>query len=306
MGSKLDRAVRQSESTGQEFLKIFKWPAGATDIRLLPAAKMDDEDDWFYAVGLHYGLEKYPVMCPNATDWAGDPCPICKTVEELRQSSMNDEANKYAVRKPFYARAIIRGQEDQGIQIVRLPSTLFKAITTLIKDTEAYGDVLSPGPHGRDIRITKDGQNLQTSYQANVLPKERPLLGTKEATIQILKDLPTISTIVEIPDQSELEAHVTATFGIASPLGDSAEASDSEDEGWDGDDSIVVGDWEDPRLEEADKPVEEEDDTWMEPDDSAPSAKEMMEKARAKDDIGDDIVEAIPGAKRGKSRSKKE
>jgi hypothetical protein len=303
MGSKLDRAVRQSESTGQEFLKIFKWPAGPTDIRLLPAAKMDDEDDWFLAVGLHYGIEKYPIMCPNATDWAGDPCPLCKMVEDLRQSGMNDAANKYLVRKPFYARAIIRGQEDQGVQIVRLPSTLFKAIITLIKDTEAYGDVLSPGPHGKDIRITKEGQNLQTTYQANVLPKERPLLPTKETTIAVLKDLPTITSIVEIPDQSELEAHVVSVLGIASPVGDPVAEDDAG--GWDDDDgdSIKVGDWDDPRLEDApDNPVED-DDSWMGEDDDVSSA-ELVAKARKKD-IGDDIVEAIPKAKKGTSRKKK-
>lgn len=302
MGDKLDRAMRQAESSGSDFLKIHKWQSGDTDIRLLPAAKGDDNDDWFVPVGLHYNLgDKFPTYCPNISEWAYDPCPICESVEELRQNNMQDEANDYAVRKPFYARAILRGQEAEGVQIVRLPSTLFRPISIIVQDKDAYGDVLDPGPKGRDIRVNKTGTNLDTKYTANVLPNQRPLLPNKPATLEILKSLTSISSIIEVPTYADLEMKKAAIFGGGSSAVGEPVAEDD-------DDGIVVGNWneDDPRVTPE---PEVEDNSWMddEKDEDAPSVAEVVALSRAKKDIGDDIVDALDGkATKGKSRRKKE
>jgi hypothetical protein len=334
MGSKLDRAVRQSESTGADFLKLHKWESGDTDIRLLPAAKGDDEDDWFIPIGLHYNMgEKFPILCPYVTEWAGVDCPVCKLVEEFRQNNMNDEANKFSVRKPFYARAIVRGQESEGVQVVRLPSTLFRAITTLVQDTEAYGDVLSPGPKGRDIRIHKTGTNLDTKYQANVLPNQKPALPSKKLVMDLLADLPPISHIIQVPDASEMDSIMTAKFG-ASAIGVSVEETDeweeTPEESLETEESLESGkviledtdtilmddtDWSGPgeAPELSVVPVvpsenpEPEDDDWLdeegekEDEEEIVSARDVVEAARAehKKSLEDDLLDALPTAKKG-------
>jgi hypothetical protein len=294
--------MRQSESSGSDFLKIHKWQSGDTDIRLLPSAKGEDEDDWFVPVGLHYNLgDKFPTYCPNVTEWANDPCPICKAVEELRQNNMQDEANDYAVRKPFYARAIVRGQEAEGVQIVRLPSTLFRPISLIVQDKDAYGDVLDPGPKGRDIRITKTGSNLDTKYTANVLPAQRSLLPGKAETLEILKGLDPVASITEVPSFADLEMKKAAIFGGSSAMGEPV----VEDVTSIDDDGIVVGggwDEDDPR-----DPDLAEDNTWIDDDkdEDAPSVAEFVAASRKKD-IGDEIVEALDGkAVKGTSRKKK-
>ena len=277
--SVLQKALRkEAENSNNNFLPFFKFPEGYADIRILPASKQDQPDEWLVPTGSHYNLDpKKPVGCRAETNWAQEDCPVCEAVRELQSNGMDEEAKKYRVRRQYVVRGIVRGEEDKGPQFIRLPVTLFKQIGVIIEDEDTWGDVLSPGPKGRDIRVIKTGQGLNTKYQAQALPKNRPILDSKIAVKEILEGLGPISELAPIPTEGELAKLVKQQLGFsASTLGTSVDDEDFDDDedGW-GDTEDEVGDDtpfdDDDASEEADEAEESSDtvgdDDWLDDED---------------------------------------
>ena len=229
--SKLAEALRKNrERASTQFISFFKFPVGKTVIRILPASAKDSEEDWFLPVGYHYNVEdKRPITCRYETRWAEDDCPVCDMIREFRSDGLNDEAGKIGLRRQFIVRAIVRGEEEKEAQMVRLPSTLFQAIGEIIRDEETFGDVLHPGPTGRDIIVVKTGQNLQTEYQANAHPKNIPALPTPAETKAMLGGFPSITELVEVPSLEEVQDTLKSKFGYVSAMGDVYVEDDDDD-----------------------------------------------------------------------------
>jgi hypothetical protein len=212
----LHEALRRNrQRSASNFLPIYKFPDGKTDLRILPASKKDNKDDWFIPVGQHFNLEdKFGVFCPYETFWANETCPVCEMVSALRRDGLNDEANRLSVRRSYYIRAIIRGEEDKGAQVVRLPATLFTQIGEIVSQEDVFGDVLHPGK-GRDIRVTKSGQKLNTSYSAMALPKTRMILDTVDETKALIAGLDSIASLVEVPSAEHLTKLLESKVGFS-------------------------------------------------------------------------------------------
>lgn len=332
MGNKLAEALRKNrERSSKSFLPFYKFPEGKTDIRVLPAAKGDDKDEWFVPVGMHYAVdEKRPINCPYETNWAEDPCPICEMVRELRTDGMNDEANRMSVRRQYLVRAIVRGEEEKGAQIIRLPSTLFQAVGEFIEDTDEYGNILSPGPKGRDIRVTRVGKDFDTRYSAIPRIKASQALDDKKEVLELLGSFEPIASLVSVPTFDEIEKIINEKLGYTASIGDSFDDDDDDD-----DDNVSSDDDDDVDeptgavdAEEVDDFFGEEDDDddddsgekWLDEDanddnfDSAPEVDEeekveekpKKSKATVKADLEKDLGKKHNvGKKRGKSRTKK-
>lgn len=286
---KLDRAVRhlREKASKGNFIPFYKFPIGKSDLRIVPAAKGDDKDDWFLLVGQHYGVEeKAPVYCPFEHEENQDPCPICEMVAEFRKEGLNDEASRMSVRRRAVVRAIVRGEEEKGVQLVNLPSTVFLDICELLNDSDTWGDVLSPSPKGRDIRVLKTGQGLNTKYSVQVLPKTGPLLPSQADTKELLDELSPITAIVKVPSFEDLARLVKDKMGYTS-FGDSIPPRDTdwEEENEAEDEVEADGDW-DETTEDDNSPVVAEDaaqDEWLEDeddeaDDDIPDISEIAKK----------------------------
>lgn len=212
---KLDEELKRVAKTSRQFLPFFKFPVGKTDMRILPASKDDDSDNWFLRVGFHYNLnEKQPIVCRYETNAMWEPCPVCAAVTELRAAGQNDEAQKISARRQYIVRAIIRGQEEKGAQMVRLATTVFQAIGSIIQEKETFGDVLNPNPKGRDIRVIKSGTGLSTEYVVQALPKTGPALPTPSEMKAVMDKLTPIINLVDIPTEKEVAMMVRAKLGF--------------------------------------------------------------------------------------------
>jgi len=331
--SKLSEALRKNrERSTKNFLPFYKFPKGKTDIRILPAAKGDDSDDWFVPVGMHYGVdEKRPINCHYETFWAEDPCPICEMVKELRSEGMNDDANRMSVRRQYLVRGIVRGEEDKGAQIIRLPSTLFQAIGEMIEDVAEYGNILSPGPKGRDIRVNKTGENLDTKYSAAPRLKPAMVLEDKAEAKELIAGLEPIAGLVSVPSFTEIEKVMNEKIGYTTTMGDSFD--DDEDIG-DIEERQAVEEAEDDEVDEPTGAVDanevddffdddededdDDDENWLKKDDddddfdAAPEVEEEEEKPEKKTTVKMNLEEDLAkkhkvtsGKKRAKSRTKK-
>ena len=270
--SKLSKALKRvaANRNNSSFIKFFKIPSGKTRVRILPAAASDDKDDWFIPVGQHYNVDKYAVLCPSETNWAGDDCVICQAVSGLRAKGDTDKANEISMRRSFYVRAIVRNNsEATGVQFLRLPSTLFEAIGEIMEE-EDYGDVLSP-TEGRDIVIKKEGQGFDTKYTAMAKVATSPLAKSKGEIKEIIDSLESFPPMVTPPSEKEL-LELLLDNGLA----------DEED---DYDEDYEEGDGDDSDVEENDLLADPEDD---DEDDSNGDEEDWFEDEEEGDEPDED------------------
>ena len=109
--SRVDRVKKSmSERSGSNFLPFHKFADGKSDIRILPAQKGADAEDWFTAVGVHYNIDSSkPLTCPYETYWAEERCPVCELVAELRGSGEQEDVQKMSVRRSYFVRGSYPG-----------------------------------------------------------------------------------------------------------------------------------------------------------------------------------------------------
>lgn len=318
---RINKVLKNAERNESNFLNFYKWPDGATKLRILPAAPDGDEADWFYPIGQHFNIEeKTPVMCRYETAWAEDDCAICEMVKKLRADGMDQEARDYGLRRGFIIRAIIRGEEEKGAQLVRCPSTLFSQIAEMVRDSEDVGDVLDVGKNGVDIKVTKTGTGLGTKYSALPLAKTRPVLSSKKEFDAIVGEFDNFDemSIFAVPSYEDQEKLLSDRLGYgASTMGDSADDDDDDGGGWENDDTPSAADDDDDMDLTADAEddddafdgVQEEDDSWMddEENDDDGDGDEFDIGALAEEATKDaDAKAKTPPKKKAKGRTKKE
>jgi len=258
--SKLSKALKRvaANRNNSSFIKFFKIPSGKTRVRILPASATDDKDDWFVPVGQHYNVDKYAVLCPSETNWAGEDCVICQASSGLRAKGETDKANEISMRRSFYVRVIVRNNsEATGVQFLRLPSTLFEAIGEIMEE-EDYGDVLSP-TEGRDIVIKKEGQGFDTKYTAMAKVATSPLAKSKGEIKEIIDSLESFPPMVTPPSEKEL-LELLLDNGFAAEEDDYDEDYEDDDDD-SGETNALLTD-----PEEDDDDDEGEDEDWFEDD----------------------------------------
>ena len=228
--SKLTQALEKLKKDNFSSIDFYRLKNGQNRVRILPASQKDDEDDWFMPVGVHYGIEAYPLICRKETFWADEYCPICDLVNELKAAN-DPDYKKMALRKRFYLRIISRDAGTNQVQLLDVGSTIFKAIAEIIANTEEYDDVLH-WIKGRDLIIKKSGQGFDTTYSVLPSVKESPViaaktvLDTKKAILDLRDNkLGSFFDIIKVPSETEIMEKLS-TSGL---LGSLAHAHEEED-----------------------------------------------------------------------------
>ena len=260
----------------------FRFKDEKTRLRVLPAANGDDEANFFLYVGLHYNVpgQRQPVVCPNVTEYREDSCPICEMVAKLRAEGKNEQANKLSVRRRYFFRALVRGEE--GVHMVDSPSTVFSAMIDILSEYEDAMDIKS----GYDFIVKKKGSGLDTSYTVIPAPKPSPLLKQKQAAMEIIDSLTPIHDTIVIP----------TTEDVANILGYGSDDEEEEEEF----NSSEGDDWGDDNADddsEADDSGEDEDE-WGDED------EEEDDVPFEEDDVIDDEEEDTPVSKVSTARDR--
>ena len=108
-----------------------------------------------------------------------------KEIEEMREI-----AKSLFPRTRYYAAVIVRGQEDQGIQIWDFSQTVYQSIVQDILLNEEYGDITDPH-NGTDVIYKRiPHQSLSCTYSVTASRNDSPLLpdATEEEIDQWLED----------------------------------------------------------------------------------------------------------------------
>jgi hypothetical protein len=289
---RLNKDLRRIQSSQNFGLTTFKLPKGETILRILPAAPGENEEDFYLYVGQHFNVDpsKRPLVCRKVTDGFEGECPICDFAEELAQEGREEEAKAIAVQAKYFIRAIIRGQEEKGAQIVPCPVTVFGGMAAVIGKPEVFGEVLDI-KEGLDFQIIKTGDGFKnTRYQVQAIPKPKPLLPNKAAAMDLIQSLKPIRTIAPIPSVEELKKALTgedekveSAFAAGSKKVEET-WEDEEEESKDDKAMIWVDpedgeDWSDPEKEE--EVEDEEKDVATKFQEKTSSVKTARDRLRA-------------------------
>lgn len=155
---------------------------------------------WFY-----YNIGNNPGLL--APYQFGDKDPIQELINTLRDEATKESyelAKKLYPKMRCYAPVIVRGQEDQGVQIWGFGKMVYQSLLNIMLD-EDYGDITDP-LDGRDIKVTCSKQPGKKWAMTEVLPrgKTTALSTTAETAKGWLDNIPNITTMYECKSYDEL------------------------------------------------------------------------------------------------------
>lgn len=195
------------------FTKInwYKLPVGTTRVRVLPGLDEASADKDFYCrAATHYGLSpqnpKIPVTCPKSKN-PKSFCPACEKYETLKKSSSaadNNAAEKIRAKTKYYVALVPREGEGAGqVFVYPMPKAAYVKMISIMEDPE-FGDVTSI-PDGRDIKITRTGEQRDTRYDVLPTGSTSPLSKDPKEVQFFLDNRPELWRFREAPSTDEIE-----------------------------------------------------------------------------------------------------
>lgn len=139
-----------NKGSGDSNVKWFKPEIGEQVIRILPMA----DGDPFKSFQFHYGVGDNPgFLCPKRN--FGDSCPVCEFATKLYKEGTDESikmAKNFFAKERFYSPIIVRGQEDEGVQIWGYGRTAYEKLLRMVLDPE-FGDITDV-EKGTDLTLT--------------------------------------------------------------------------------------------------------------------------------------------------------
>lgn len=166
---KLESMQNTTKGGGGEYKKIpaFKPTIGKQQIRVVPF-KFNKEYP-FIEMKFYYNIGSKKVIA-SPLNW-GEKDPIAEFVKQLRGT--NDKENWRLAKKldpkvRIFCPVIVRGQEEEGVQLWQFGKQVYEAFLQLAADEEVgdFTDVMV----GRDIKVTTVGpETTGTKYNRTTL-----------------------------------------------------------------------------------------------------------------------------------------
>lgn len=117
--------------------KFWKPQVGKSIVRIVPSKF--NPDDPFTELKFHNTISRFPIL---ALSNFGKQDPVEDLIEELRKTNNKDNwslSGKISPRLRYFVPVIVRGEEDKGVRIWSISTTVYKALLTIAADEE-YGD----------------------------------------------------------------------------------------------------------------------------------------------------------------------
>ena len=222
-GTNID-TVRRVFAGLDEGEKWWKPKIGKNIIRILPS-NLDDGNVAYHAIQ-HYGFkvdgQNRAFPCLSAF---GKPCPVCRLIA-LNDTDMDPDikeaCNNLSPRHSYIMNIIDRTKPDSGPRLYSAPKSVMKEIYYLFNDDD-YGDITSEAD-GRDLKIDRSGEGLQTRYSVRISPKTSAIdyENWQAECFDMQKE-----AYREIPSEKKYISYLLASFGDVLNLDDLD--SDGED-----------------------------------------------------------------------------
>lgn len=189
-------------------------------LRILPP--WDAKGRFYMEVYKHYNLGQYNHTCVQKTfPDQGIPCPICAAVKHLTERGYDrKQIGQYRPRYASYTNVVVRGQEQLGVQICRMPRVVIDPV--ILWQFSAEVGPLVDVNRGIDLVITKSGTGLDTKYATTTSPNGRtPLHPDEQVAARLLDGMYKLDQIFRMPNYEALQTILGDAEGLLARFGES-------------------------------------------------------------------------------------
>ncbi len=198
---------RLQEESQSSLLPMFKIPEGETLVRILPP--WSEAGDIGFECRAHWRIppDDKMYLCLRQIN---QECPLCEFVRDLKTAGKEEFGKRIHANKSIYLNAIIRSEENKGVQIIRCGTLLYQELIGYAYDPDYLMIDLE---NGRDMTIQRVGQGPKdTRYTVKPAAKASPLHSSKKTIEKWVDEMYPLDTIMKFPSRDELE-EVVITIG---------------------------------------------------------------------------------------------
>ena len=214
---KLDELNEQSQE--RQDTSGLRWsPAnGKQTIRIVPS--VENPDNPFTELMFYNKLSKYPIL---ALTNFGEQDPVEEFIETLRATDDKDNwslSGKISARPRYFCPIIVRGEEDKGVRIWSISSTIYKALLTIAADEE-YGD-FTDIQKGFDLVVEKTPPATPGAFADITVRAKRndsPLSEDKAEIKKWLTEQPKVLDLFRKPSYDWLKKQLKAYISGDAPV----------------------------------------------------------------------------------------
>lgn len=225
---KLEQINEQSQERQDN--SALRWvPAnGKSQIRIVPS--VDNPDNPFTELMFYNKLSKYPIL---ALTNFNEQDPVQEFIETLRATNDKDNwslSGKISARPRYFVPVIVRGEEDKGVRIWSISSTIYKALLSLAADEE-IGD-FTDIKEGTDMIVEKTPPATQGGYADITIRAKRsssPLSEDKAELKKWLTEQPKPLDLFRKPTYDWLKKQLKA-FVEGKPVEDTPAAEEKKED----------------------------------------------------------------------------
>lgn len=180
--------------------RIWKPQPGSQVVRIVPYIH---ERDWpFLELYFYYDFGKRTIIAPQNF---GEPDPVQELADKLKATGEKEDwmlARKIEPKMRTYVPILVRGQEHEGVKFWGFGKTVYEELLKTIDDPD-YGDITDL-KNGSDITIEYE-QPKDSYAKTSFRVKRTPSPATTDPSVmQLLKEMPTVKDIWEVPTYDEL------------------------------------------------------------------------------------------------------
>lgn len=185
---------------------LWKPVAGTQQVRIVPYKH--DRDNPFQELYFHYSLAKRTIISPITF---GQPDPVQEMANRLKTTGDKEDyklAKSLEPKRRTHIPIIVRGQENEGVKFWGINNEVYLQLLKTIADPD-YGDISDP-VKGRDIVVEFEpakGVGTYPKTSIRIKPNASPLSDNRQI-IQMLDQVPEVTSLWEIPTYAELEVHL--------------------------------------------------------------------------------------------------
>lgn len=268
MYDRMRKKLKEESEKREQAWTNFKWLGDKEIVRIMPKPK--GQNDIYFEGGRHFGIggTNQSRLCPKliySTLDEEQSCPICEAAEQLLKSDNAAKKEMGRDMKParrFFFNAIVRAEEDKGVQLLEVPLTVWEQIVACFFISEEDEEIdTDTGPYielddgsvifnftdikqGRDFIITRNKSGKRVTYNVQMKPAGRKLGTTTQmkewlSSIEVLdKTLPDacpsydeLKTLLYGDDEDkEEEVDIDELDGLEAPDVDDLEEEPEDEE----------------------------------------------------------------------------
>ena len=225
---KLEQINEQSQEKTDN--SALKWvPAnGKSQIRIVPS--VENPDNPFTELMFYNKLGRFPIL---ALTNFNEQDPVEEFIETLRATDDKDNwslSGKISARPRYFVPVIVRGEEDKGVRIWSISTTIYKALLSLAADDE-IGD-FTDIKEGTDMIVEKTPPATPGAYADITIRAKRsssPLSEDKAELKKWLTEQPKPLDLFRKPTYDWLKKQLKA-FVEGKPVEDAEAPAETKEE----------------------------------------------------------------------------